>query len=189
MVEHKRIPPRWDKYKLRAVADTAMDCRAAWAVVSFVHHHVSISFTETAVIRADSLLWTLWHSQSNHIHLTITPTNLTVRLSDLWSTSWRYAQAEISAFYRTGEAFETPLIFPSCVLPTLEQARLPSVLDRMKYGCLTLEDGNDNLWWNIYSYEYAPRKYQEERGSHIRNFHQMIKFRIFLVKHVVPKRR
>jgi len=59
----------------------------------------------------------------------------------------------------------------------------------MKHDCLDLEDGNDNSWRNICNYEYAPRNYQEERGFNIRTFHQMIKFRISLVKNFVPKRR
>jgi hypothetical protein len=35
-------------------------------------------------------------------------------------------------------------MFLSCVLPTLDQTRLPSILARMNHDCLTLEDGKDN---------------------------------------------
>jgi len=73
-------------------------------------------------------------------------------------------------------------MFSSCVLPTLDQARLASILDQMKHDCLTLEDGTDTLWRNVCSYLSQPRKNQEERGSHIRTFHQIITFQIFLVK-------
>ena len=88
----------------------------AYIVANFVTSWEAVIFSKSTVLHGDSQLWILWHSilrQSSYIFLAITK----VTFSDLWTTSWRYAEVKISKLCATREAFETTAKFPlMCVI-------------------------------------------------------------------------